>query len=248
MTDTVNIGPDAATTAIRLRDVTMRFGGRTVLENVGLDIRRGDFIAVTGPNGGGKTTLMRIILRLLAPSDGSVEYLGPDGTPAPRLSIGYLPQKSAVDSRFPITVDEVVSLGLMGPAGRRLTDHDARVAAMIDELELTAKASAPIGSLSGGQLQRALLGRALVAEPSVLVLDEPLSYLDKHFEHKLYHMLDDIRRQRPSTAIVLVSHEMSAIAAMATRHIVVDRTIHVCHSASHLVHYDCADDSCAELH
>lgn len=223
---------------ISLDGVAVSYGRREVLAGVDLGISRGDFIAVTGPNGGGKTTLMRVILRLLSPTSGKVRYLDGSGCECAGLRIGYLPQKSAVDSRFPITVDEAVRMGLMGP-GAPGGDAAERVSAMLEQVELADKASTPVGELSGGQFQRVLLARALVAEPAVVVLDEPLSYLDKHFEHRLYAMLADIRSARPQTAIVLVSHEMSEIAGMANRHVVVDRTLRVCRSASHLVHYDC---------
>lgn len=228
-------------TVIRLSSVAVGYDRRKVFTDLSLDIDRGDFIAVTGPNGGGKTTLLRIILRLLRPSSGTVSYLSPTGAPCPGLSIGYLPQKSSVDSRFPITVREVIRLGLMGPSAPA-GDHEARVDDMIRRLELESKASSPIGRVSGGQLQRTLLGRALIAEPEVIVLDEPLSYLDKHFEHRLYDMLNEIKTGRPLAAVILVSHEMSEIAAMATRHIVVDHGVHICRSASHMVHYDCSGD------
>lgn len=226
------------TTAIRLTGIGMRYGRKDVLNDITLDINRGDFVAITGPNGGGKTTLLRIMLRLLRPTAGSVCYLDSSGSPAPQLTIGYLPQKSAVDAGFPITVKEVIRLGLMGPEAPR-DNIDGRVSAMLERLELESKADSPVGELSGGQFQRALLGRALVAEPEVIVLDEPLSYLDKHFEHKLYEMLQEVKSERPDTAVALVSHEMSEIAAMSTRHVVIDHTLHVCHSATHLVHYDC---------
>lgn len=242
VTETTN-GPSSV--VISLDGVSMSYGRRRVLTGVDLDIRRGDFVAVTGPNGGGKTTLMRIILRLLSPTSGHVRYVDAEGRDYPGLRIGYLPQNSAVDSHFPITVRDVVRLGLMGP-GAPGGDHAALVSEMLECVELSAKASTPVGEISGGQFQRALLARAFVAKPAVLVLDEPLSYLDKHFEHRLYAMLDDIRARRPETAIVLVSHEMSEIAGMATRHVVVDGTLHICRSASHLVHYDCDCESGAE--
>lgn len=223
---------------IRISSVGMTFDRKEVLRDISLEVNRGDFVAITGPNGGGKTTLLRLILKLLKPTTGSVDYLDDNGCLFPRLPIGYLPQKSSVDSRFPITVEEVVRLGLMGPEAPK-DDIDGRVASMLSELELEGKASSPIGLLSGGQLQRTLLGRALIADPEVVVLDEPLSYLDKHFERKLYHMLGLVMERRPQTAILLVSHEMSEIAGMANRHVVVDGTLHVCHSATHMVHYDC---------
>ncbi len=208
--------------AISLQGVTICHDRRpAILEDVSLDICRGDFIAITGPNGGGKTSLLRVILKLLRPSSGSVAYLTTDGRPDPRLAIGYLPQKSAVDSRFPITVADVIALGLMEPGAP--VDKSRRVESMLALMELGDKAGSTIAEVSGGQLQRALLGRALVAEPEVLILDEPLSYLDNRFEKKLYEILRLTMEQRPQTAIVMVSHQMSGVAGMATRHILIDR-------------------------
>lgn len=217
---------------IRLTDVTMIWGGHTTLEDVNLTVNKGDFIAITGPNGGGKTTLLRIILRLLKPTKGSVEYIEEKGE---RLRIGYLPQKNHIDSHFPITVREVVGSGLI--ASQMKHDKDI-VDRMLELIELKSKSDLTLGELSGGQMQRALLGRALISQPEILVLDEPLSYVDKHFEHHIY---DIIRQLVDSTTIILVSHEMSTIASLANRHMIVDRTIHVCHSASHFVHYDCEE-------
>lgn len=224
-------------TIISLRDVSMSHDRRTVLADVNLDIDRGDFIAITGPNGGGKTTLLRIILKLLKPTTGSVTYLA-DGRPTRYLNIGYLPQKNMIDSRFPITVGEVIRLGL---TPRRLRDRQAAdrlVSAMTDTVGLTGRENATIGELSGGQMQRALLGRAIISEPELLVLDEPLSYVDKHFEQRIYSIIANLA---PRTTIILVSHEMSTIAAMANRHLIVDGNIDICHSRNHFMHYDCCD-------
>lgn len=224
---------------IRLKDVSMHWDKHTVLENINLDIRKGDFIAVTGPNGGGKTTLLRIILKLLRPTEGSVGYFL-DGKAAKQLSIGYLPQKNMIDSRFPITVREVVNLGLYGKGGLSNARRRELTNEAIATVGLTEKADASIGELSGGQLQRALLARSIISSPEILVLDEPLSYVDKSFERRIYDIVRDIAR---TTTILLVSHEMSTIASMANRHVIVNRTLHFCHSANHFIHYDCCDNS-----
>lgn len=215
---------------ISLKNVEVRREGRTILDSVNLDIYNGDFLAITGPNGGGKTTLLRIMLKLLAPTAGTVTYYGKDNLPIGKIRIGYLPQKNSIDSRFPITVQEVVRTGLMMERDMTAKQKAEKVVSTLERLHLTDRADAPIGEISGGQLQRALLGRAIINNPSLLVLDEPLSYLDRHFIEETYDLLKELSR---TTTIVLVSHEMTRIAEMANRHILVDRTVHACHAHSH---------------
>ncbi len=225
-------------TLISLRHVSKTYDDREILTNVDLDINRGDFIAITGPNGGGKTTLLRIILRLLKPTSGSVEYCDTDGGDG-MLRIGYLPQKNMIDSRFPVTVGEVLRMGLMGLKDIDRRECDRLVVSTATLVGMESYLDASIGRLSGGQLQRTLLGRAIISSPQVLVLDEPLSYVDKPFEARIY---DIVEKMSHSTTILLVSHEMTQIASMANRHIIVNRTLHFCSSASHFVHYDCCED------
>lgn len=221
---------------IRLSGVTMRWADRDILSDIDLTVNRGDFLTVTGPNGGGKTTLLRIMLRLLHPTEGEVAYFGSDGMPCRKLPIGYLPQKNTIDSRFPVSVREVVASGLIMERGIGAELKRERVDEVLELVELTQHASKPIGSLSGGQLQRALLGRALAARPHILVLDEPLSYLDKHFEGRIYDILAGIK---PTSTVVLVSHELSVISSMATRHLIVDHKVHECVAHRHYVSTDC---------
>lgn len=216
---------------LQLQNISMQWHDRRVLSDISLAVFPGDFMAITGPNGGGKTTLLRIMLRLLKPTSGNVIY----GVGLKSNAIGYLPQKNMIDSHFPITVHEVVASGLLA---QRLPASEVRdkVGAMLRTVGLTEQAGSSIGQLSGGQLQRALLGRAMISEPSLLVLDEPLSYIDKRFEHQLYDILASVAR---TTTIVLVSHEMTAISEMANRHIIVDNGIHECTAAHHYVRSDC---------
>lgn len=218
---------------ISLHDISLSREGRTILSDVNLKISQGDFIAITGPNGGGKTTLLRIMLRLFKPDRGSVIYSNVDGGP---LRIGYLPQKNMIDSHFPISVREVVESGLLGVKGISKVDKDALIVETLRLVGMDEHKDRPIGMLSGGQLQRALLGRAMISKPNLLVLDEPLSYLDKNFEARFYEIIADIKRD---TTIVLVSHEMTAIAEMATRHLIVDRTLHECHAHHHYIKSEC---------
>lgn len=221
---------------ISLRNISKRWEGKTALTDINFDVRQGDFIAITGPNGGGKTTLLRILLKLLKPTEGSVTYYR-DGKPADELSIGYLPQKNLIDSHFPIDVEEVIASGLIG---ENLPSNEvkSRVKETIGLMGLESHAKASIGNLSGGQLQRALLGRAIISQPKLLVLDEPLSYVDKRFEHYIYDLVAELAK---TTTLLLVSHEMSTIAGMANRHLIIDHTLTECHSAHHHVHYDCDD-------
>ena len=223
------------TPVIRLSDISMKRDNREILSHVSLDVNQGDFLAVTGPNGGGKTTLLRILLKLLQPTAGSVTYFN-NGKPCRQLPIGYLPQKNMVDARFPITVKEVISSGLLGTVPQSANERRERITEILQLVELLNHENKSIGILSGGQLQRALLGRALISRPQILVLDEPLSYLDKHFEEHIYRIIADIA---PSTTIILVSHEMSVISTMANRHIIVDHTLHECCAHQHFVPTDC---------
>lgn len=221
---------------IRLENVGMSFGGRYVLNNVNLTISRNDFMAITGPNGGGKTTFLRILLRLLRPTCGHVFYNPNDE----KMRVGYLPQKNMIDSKFPISVKELVELGLYGIPMSKV-ERSERIDEMLEMVGMQDHSSSGIGALSGGQLQRALLARSIIARPDLLVLDEPLSYVDKRFEHRIYDIISDLA---PHTTIILVSHEMSTIASMANRHIIVDHELHICRSAHHFIHYDCCDDDC----
>ena len=224
---------------ITLTDISITRENKRILTDVNLSVNRGDFMAVTGPNGGGKTTLMRLMLQLLRPTSGKVIYFDGEGRETANLSIGYLPQKNMIDSKFPITVSEVVELGI--PPSMHLSNAQRReaVAEKVELVGLTDYADASIGALSGGQLQRALMARAIISNPELLVLDEPLSYLDRKYEQRIY---DIVAAMAGDTTIVLVSHDMSRIAEMANRHIIVDHKVEACHSELHFLHYDCCEN------
>lgn len=217
---------------LSIEHVSMGWDRRMVLSDVSMQVCRNDFIAITGPNGGGKTTLLRILLGLLKPLSGRVVRLEPE------LTIGYLPQKNMIDSQFPVTVRQVIESGLLAVKGLGAEERKARYEETLEAMGLVQHADRPIGVLSGGQLQRALLGRAIISKPALLVLDEPLSYIDKRFEARLYDIIREIARD---TTIVLVSHEMSTIAGMANRHFIVDGTLHECTAHHHFVHTECDD-------
>lgn len=222
---------------LSLCEVSFRREDREVLSDINFTADRGDFIAITGPNGGGKTTLLRLILGLLKPTEGKIVYYDEAGQTSDLTpKFGYLPQKNSVDSHFPITVGEVVASGLLGTKGMSDAERRERVAEVLRLIEMSDLAGRPIGRLSGGQLQRALFGRAIACNPAILVLDEPLSYIDKHFEKHLYSIISEMA---PHTTILLVSHEMSQISAMANRHIIVDHRLHECTAAHHYLKPEC---------
>jgi zinc transport system ATP-binding protein len=217
---------------ITLTNIHRSWEHRQVLSNVSLTVHENDFIAITGPNGGGKTTLLRIMLGLLKPSKGYVKHN------IANLRIGYLPQKNMIDSNFPVVVRDVIMSGLLGIKGLSDDEKLQMYTNTIEAMDLVEHADRPIGLLSGGQLQRALLGRAIIAKPQLLVLDEPLSYIDKHFESHIYRIIAAIA---PNCTIMLVSHEMSTIASMANRHWIIDRSVTECTAAKHYVSSDCDD-------
>lgn len=224
---------------IALHDIRVTYTDRPVLPGISLRVNRGDFMTITGPNGGGKTTLLRVMLKLLRPDSGTVTYYDTEGRPTNRLAIGYLPQKSMIDTHFPITVGEVVRSGMIRNLwGRYPKDAAKRYDEVTQLMGISELADRPIGALSGGQLQRTLLGRALITDPTVLVLDEPLSYVDKRFEHQIYSIMADLAKR---VTIVLVSHELSVISGMANRHIIVDNGVHECHSMHHYRRDDCEE-------
>ena len=215
---------------ISLRNISVEWDGRAVLDDVSLVVRKGDFIAITGPNGGGKTTLLRIILGLMKPTKGNVHRNRTN------LRIGYLPQKNMIDSHFPITVCDVIKSGMLALNKLSETERAKRYDEIINVVGLKQHEQKPIGVLSGGQLQRALLGRAIISRPELLILDEPLSYIDKRFEQRLYELIADLAVH---TTIILVSHEMSTIAGMAGRHFIVDGSLRACSAHHHFVYTDC---------
>lgn len=217
---------------IRLEHIDVEFDHKRVLDDINLSIRERDFVAISGPNGGGKTTLLRVLLLLLKPTHGSVTYLD-NGISVKRLAIGYLPQKSMIDTKFPITVRDTVLSGLQrGWFGRLPEDAYVRFESVAELCGINKYLDKSVGQLSGGQLQRTLLARAVISDPKVLVLDEPLSYVDKQFEHRIYSIIENLARR---TTILLVSHEMSVISRMANRHLIVDHQLRSCHALHHYV-------------
>lgn len=198
------------TPILQMTGISAAYDNKTVLENINLTVFERDFLGVIGPNGGGKTTLIKVMLGLLNPTAGKVTFYQEEKE-VPEISMGYLPQYNSIDKKFPISVYEVVLSGLNRQKSLFRSFSPAQheqVKQVIARMGLEGLEKRAIGQLSGGQLQRALLGRALVSNPQVLILDEPNTYIDKRFEAKLYSLLEEINRER---AIVLVSHDIGTV-------------------------------------
>lgn len=213
-----------AETLISLRNVGVRYGAYMALEHVSLDIFDDDFIGIIGPNGGGKTTLIKSILGTL-PYSGTIT-LAPSLYANGKRLIGYMPQQSDFDRNFPISVAEVVMSGLQSEKGflHRYTRKDkARTMELLEMADISGIADRQIGEISGGQLQRALLCRAIILSPKLLILDEPANFVDNRFENELYTLLHKLNEQM---AIVMVSHDIGTITSVVKNIVCVNRHVH----------------------
>lgn len=215
---------------IKLEGISASYDGKKVLDNVSLSIYDRDFLAIIGPNGGGKTTLVKVILRLKNPDCGRVSFFC-DGKPADSINIGYLPQYTTIDRKFPISVFDVVLSGLSARKAfmRPFTkEQRMQVYNTIERMELSEFTDCPIGTLSGGQLQRVLLARAIVSQPDVIILDEPNTYVDARFKEQMYQMLETANKE---CAVVVVSHDIAEILHYTKNIACVNHTMHY-HSAA----------------
>ena len=195
---------------IQITDLSASYDNKTVLSHINLTVYEQDFLGVIGPNGGGKTTLVKSILGLHRLDKGQIRFFR-EGKETPEINMGYLPQYNSIDKKFPISVYEVVLSGLSKQKSlfkRYSKEQHEQVREIIVRMGLEGFENRAIGQLSGGQLQRAMLGRALVSNPEVIILDEPNTYIDKRFEAKLYELLEEINRER---AIILVSHDIGTV-------------------------------------
>lgn len=196
--------------AVDLRHVTLRLGGLRVLDDVSLRIESDDYLALLGPNGGGKSTLLKVILGLLRPDHGDVRVFGRSARAA-RGRVGYVPQYARFDLDFPIRVLDVVGMARLGKSrfgALGAVDRDVALGALA-RVEMEALAARPIGALSGGQLQRVLIARALAQEPRLLLLDEPTASLDERIGRSLWELLAELAQEM---AVVVVSHDVGAIS------------------------------------
>jgi len=210
---------------VEIRNVCFSYNGQEVLQDVNFDVAEGDFIAMIGPNGGGKTTLLRLMLGLLKPDQGSVRVLG---MPAQKAShhIGYVPQEVHGNRSFPITALEVVLMGKLGP-GKRFSrksrqDREEAMEALA-RMDMAVLAGRRIDELSGGQRQRVYIARALVTRPKLLLLDEPTASIDTRGQSDFFKLLKDINKD---VTILVVSHDLLVISTYVKSVACVNKRLH----------------------
>ena len=218
-------------TVIQVRDVSFSYDGPLVLESVGLDIQDGEFIGVVGPNAGGKSTLLKLMLGLLEPVKGEIRVLGKSPKRG-RRQIGYVPQYPAFSRDFPITVEQTVLMGRLGTGrfwgGYSRQDYQIAARAMKETEVLSLKAR-QLATLSGGQLQRVLVARALACEPRILILDEPTANIDMRVETDIFDLLKLLNQRM---TIIVVSHDVGFISQYVDRVACLNRTLMCHHTAA----------------
>jgi len=210
---------------IYLKDVSFSYGNQVVLDNVNLYIREGTFFSIVGPNGGGKTTLVKLMLGILKPDRGEIRIMGASPQ-ASRRHIGYVAQHIHFDPMFPINVMDVVLMGrLAGRWGGPFSRADRREAlAALDEMGLKELTGASFADLSGGQRQRVLIARALVTRPKMLLLDEPTANIDATVEDRFYSILKELNKR---LTILLVTHDLGFVSPLVSSVICVNRRVRI---------------------
>jgi len=218
---------------IDIRNVSFAYAREPVLRDISLTVPREEFLGIIGPNGGGKSTLVKLILGLLKPHGGSISVLGTSPKEA-SVRIGYVPQYPTFSRRdFPISVMDMVLLGRLDPSrwsiGYTTEDRDVAEAVMA-AVEIRNITGRPIGSLSGGQLQRVLIARALACQPEILILDEPTANIDIRAEEDIFAML---KQHNDHMTVIVVSHDIAFISGYVDRVACLNQTL-VCHATNEI--------------
>jgi zinc transport system ATP-binding protein len=209
---------------VSFQNVDFFYGKNKVLENISFSFQKGDFSAIVGPNGGGKTTILKLITGLIKPDTGTIKVF--DDSPGKNVfKIGYVPQFSVHDSSFPMEVEQVVMNGLLTPKsigpfyGKKIKNDVKKI---LEKLGLSDRAKDRFGSLSGGLKQRTLIARAIVSKPDLLLLDEPVSSVDSSVEKDIFEMLNELNRVM---TIVIVSHDIGFISGFVNKIACVNKTL-----------------------
>jgi zinc transport system ATP-binding protein len=225
-----DLGTHRGEDVICVHDVSYAYDARPALQHVTLHVKRGSILGIIGPNGGGKSTLMKLMLGVLEPDAGDITVLGrsPREACADGSLVGYVPQRHVLDWSFPISVRQVVMLGLIGRKrmfGGFTREQKERVQSVLDAVEMGHLADQPIGGLSGGQQQRVFIARALVNQPQILFLDEPTTGIDQAGQEKFLQMLLELK-QRMGLTLVMVSHDLRSVVASCDRVACLSRNLH----------------------
>ncbi|MFR9166244.1 MAG: metal ABC transporter ATP-binding protein [Dysgonomonas sp.] len=211
---------------VEISDLTVAYEKNPpILKDVNLQVFQNDFLGIIGPNGGGKTTLIKTILGLVKPLDGKILFYK-NNVLQDNLNIGYLPQINQIDKKFPISVHDVILSGLTTKNNFFFSvskPEKEKVQNIAEKMGVEDYLKKSVGNLSGGQLQRVLLGRAIVSDPDLLILDEPNSYVDKLFETNFYNILSSLNQ---TTSIILVSHDIGTIIPLVKNIACVNRGVH----------------------
>jgi zinc transport system ATP-binding protein len=223
---------------VQIQSVDFAYGPAPVLRHIALTVEAGSTMGLIGPNGGGKTTLVKLLTGRLQPTKGSILIDGLRPLDAVRRgnTIGYLPQSPSVEPNFPINVRQTVTLGLAGKTGmlrRYAADDLAYADSLLDRIGIANLADRPIGSLSGGQLQRALIARALVAKPKLLILDEPTTGIDVRGQREFIDFIATLKQELGLT-VIFVSHDLRVVTSMSDRIACLNVTLHYHDVPQHL--------------
>jgi zinc transport system ATP-binding protein len=221
---------------IEIKNLNFSYKSESVLEDVNFELYPEDFLALIGPNGGGKTTFVKLILGLLKPDNGTLLIFGkrPESV---RSKIGYVPQKSTEKYRdFPINVNEVVQTGLLTGSFSKKSLFAARgsVQKVLESVSMDSFMNTQIGELSGGQLQRVLIARALVSNPELLIMDEPTASIDAEMEYGLYDILKELNKKIP---LIIVTHDLTAISDNVNKIGCLNKRLY-CHKAGEVTEED----------
>lgn len=207
-------------TLIQAKSVVHHYGARLALDKISLAIKSDQITTLIGPNGAGKSTLVKILLKLMTPSSGHIEH-------HPQLRVGFMPQKLFIDPTLPLSVSRFLALGFDKQSSR--VNLNTAIARLSEQLSLESVIKQPVHSLSGGELQRVLLARALIREPNLLVLDEPVQGIDLQSQNQLYQLIYQQQRQR-KCAVLMISHDLHLVMKNTDQVICLNR--HICCSGS----------------